>query len=68
VLAAGRKLRTNEIDAVAFTSIAKEAGVRYVVFHKNILMAESFVTAVTGIRRSFAPIAEDDRVAIYRFW
>ncbi len=68
VLAAGRKLRAGEIDAVAFTSVAKEEGVRYVVFHKNMLMAETFVTAWTGIRRAFTPLAEDERVAVYRLW
>lgn len=68
VLAAGRKLRAGTLDATAFTSVAREEGVRYVVFHKNILMEETFVTAWTGIRRSFSPIAEDDRVAVYQLW
>ncbi|MFN7147433.1 MAG: hypothetical protein ACK4YP_26945, partial [Myxococcota bacterium] len=68
VLAAGRKLRAGEIDRNAFVAVSKEEGVRYVVFHKNMLMAETFVTAWTGIRRAFTPIAEDDLVAVYQLW
>lgn len=68
VLAAGRKLRAGEIDRNAFVSVCREEGVRYVVFHKNMLMAETFVTAWTGIRRAFTPVAEDDLVAVYQLW
>ncbi len=68
VLAAGRHLRTATIDKPAFVDTAREAGVRYVVFHKNMLMAESFVTAWTGIRQNFTPLAEDPRIAVYQLW
>lgn len=68
VLAAARKLRSGELEPAAFVEIARGAGVRYVVLHKNILMAETFVTSVTGIRRSFVPIAEDEAVAVYQLW
>ena len=68
VLAAGRHLRAATIDKPAFVATAQEAGVRYVVFHKNILMAESFVTAWTGIRQNFTPLAEDSRIAVYQLW
>jgi hypothetical protein len=68
VVAAGRRLRSGEIDKPAFVEIARTAGVRYVVLHKNMLMDETFVTAWTGIRRAFAPIAEDERVVVYALW
>lgn len=68
VLSAARKLRAGELDHAAFVGIARDNRIRYVVVHKNILMAESFVTAVTGIRRSFEPFAEDDDFAVYRLW
>jgi hypothetical protein len=68
VLSAARKLRAGEIDVISFTSVAKQEGVRYVVFHKNTLMAETFVTSWTGIRRNFTALAEDDRIAVYVLW
>ncbi|MDP2305198.1 MAG: hypothetical protein Q8P18_04145 [Pseudomonadota bacterium] len=68
VVAAGRRLRSGEIDKPAFVEVARAEGVRYVVLHKSMLMDETFVTAWTGIRRAFEPISEDERVVVYQLW
>ncbi len=68
VIAAGRKLRSGDLEKEAFVEIARAEGVRYVVLHKNMLMDETFVTAWNGIRRAFEPLAEDERTVIYQLW
>lgn len=68
VLHAARLLRKGEIEKDAFVSVAKEEGIRYVLLHKNLLMAETFVASTAGIRRNFEAAEEDDRVEVYRLW
>lgn len=68
VLSAARKLRAKTIDKEAFSAAAQQAGVRYVVTHKNVMSPEAFVSASTAISQSFAPVAQDDRMVVYQLW
>lgn len=68
VLHAARLLRKTEIPKEGFVAIAQEEGIRYVVWHKNLLMAETFVASNAGIKGHFTPLAEDERVVIYQLW
>ena len=68
LLAAARKVRAGELTTAELTNVAKREGVRYVVFHKNTLMAETFVASWTGIRRNFEALGEDEDVAVYELW
>jgi hypothetical protein len=68
VLSAARRLRAGKLDTPGFTGVARDEGVRYVVFHKNMLMSETFISSWTAIERNFSPIEEDDRVRIYQLW
>ncbi|HJN72618.1 MAG TPA: hypothetical protein QGF58_01675 [Myxococcota bacterium] len=47
---------------------AEEQGVRYVVVHKDLLIAEAFVRSAGMIRANFVLLAEDDRVRIYQLY
>lgn len=64
VLAAARS--SEDADEVAAT--AREQGVRYVVVHKDLLIAEAFVRSAGMIRAHFVLLAEDERVRIYQIY
>ncbi len=68
VLLAARKMRAGELTKAELVAVARQEGVRYVVVHKNMLAAETFVPATTGIRRAFVAVAEDERTLVYALW
>ena len=68
VLHALRRLRVGEIDKPEAVAVAKTEGVRYVVLHKNVLMAEAFVAASTAVRTHWVPVAEDERLLVVALW
>jgi hypothetical protein len=68
VLSAARKLRAKTIGKEEFSAAAQQAGVRYVVTHKNVMSPEAFVSASTAIAQSFSPVAEDERIVVYQLW
>ncbi len=68
VLAAARKMRSGELTLSGFVAVAQGLGVRYVVQHKNVMAPEAFLSAILAITRNFEPIAQDDKIAVYRLW
>ncbi len=68
LLAALRKLKREELDAATLRQRAREMGVRYVVVHRDQLVAEAFLPSLTGLRMLDEPLIEDDQLRIWALW
>jgi len=55
-------------DPVEVARTAEEQGVRYVVVHKDLLIAEAFIRSAGMIKAHFVLLAEDERVRIYQLY
>lgn len=65
VTTAARYLRDGAIDTAGLVGTAREAGVRYVIVHKDQLMEDHYVEAAVAIRRHSTLLAEDGRMRVF---
>lgn len=68
VTTAARYLRDGAIDVGGLVGTAREAGVRYVIVHKDQLMEDHYVEAAVAIRRNTTLLAEDGRMRVFALY
>ncbi len=68
VLASLRKLRRAQLETAAVRERARDLGIRYIVLHRDQLLADAFLPAVTALRDLEEPLHEDDLVSIWALW
>ena len=68
ILDAAGKLRRQELTPADVERVARQNGVRYVVFHSGVFGDDVFVGASTAIRGAFPRLAADEHVVIHQLW
>ncbi len=68
LLADLRHLRDGELSPDALTRAARARDIRYVVIHRNQLVAEAFIPAINALRGRAEPLHQDDLVEIHALW
>lgn len=68
LLAELRRQREGNITQQEFTSNAQRRGIRYVVIHRNQLVAETFIPAINALRQQGEQLHRDDLVEIHALW
>ncbi len=68
VFAAARKLKDGGLSREDVVAVARRERVRYVVVHKDLLIAEAFVRSAGMIKQEFELLAEDEAVRIYQLY
>lgn len=68
ILSALRHVSEDDRSPEEVEDAARKTGIRYVVLHKNQLIADAFLPAVWVLRNHFDLIAEDMGVRVYALW
>ena len=68
ILRAARAIREGEEPPQHLEEIARSFGVRWVVWHRDVLMDDSVLEAAGTIRKVADVVAEDDRVRVIRLY
>ena len=68
LLADLRRLRADELSPDELQASAQQRGVRYVVLHRDQLVAETFIPAITALRGLSEPQIQDELVEIWALW
>ncbi len=68
VFSAARKVKDEGLSRDEVVAVARREGVRYVVVHKDLLIAEAFVRSAGMIKQEFELLAEDDAVRVYQLY
>ena len=68
LLADLRRLRADELSPDELQASAQQRGVRYVVLHRDKLVAETFIPAITALRGLSEPQIQDELVEIWALW
>ncbi len=68
LLAGLRDLRAGQGEPSDVGAAARERDIRYVVLHRDQLVAEVFIPAITALRGLGEPLHQDDMVEIHALW
>jgi hypothetical protein len=68
LLAELRLHRQGELDEAALIEGARRRGIRYVVVHRDQLVAEPFLPALGALRDRGAPLYEDELLRVHALW
>ena len=68
LLADLKRRRAGELAPEALEDHARQAGIRYVVIHRDQLVADTFIPSITALRGGEEPLLEDALVEVWALW
>jgi len=68
LLADLRRLREGELSEDALNQAARQRDIRYVVIHRDQLVADTFIPAINALRGLGEPLHQDELVEVHALW